>query len=247
MPVVRKAEPLLEVCVEDPIGAAIAAGSGADRIELCAALGVGGITPSLGAIRLALRQDIPVHVLVRPRAGGFHYNETESDTMLEDISTVIAAGASGMVLGALNANNDLDTRLLERLLRACGDLPVTLHRAFDCARNASDTLEQAVELGFSRILTSGGQPDVIQGLECLQQLFERAGDRITIVPGGGVTTVNLPRLLTALPLTEVHASCKRPLHVNKNNGIALGAFDDGARFETCAETVRSMRNLLKRT
>ncbi|MGI9205726.1 MAG: copper homeostasis protein CutC [Woeseiaceae bacterium] len=242
----QHAEPILEVCVDGPVGAAIAAQSGADRIELCSALSLGGITPSLGAVRLALRQDIPVHVLIRPRSGGFHYNDAESETMLEDISDIVAAGASGLVLGALDSKNDLDLPLLDRLLRTSGDIPVTLHRAFDFARNSSDALEQAIELGFSRILTSGEQPDVIRGLENLQSLFERAGDRISIMPGGGVTPENLPRLLAALPLTEIHASCKRRAHSGTNSEFALGPTDDGGYFETCAETVRAMRDLLGR-
>lgn len=242
----RQSEPILEICVDGPSGAATAASSGADRIELCAALNLGGITPSLGAVRLALRQGVPVHVLVRPRSGGFQYNAAESQTMLEDISELVGAGVSGIVVGGLDSNNDLDSRLLRRLLGACGDLPVTLHRCFDYARNAGDALEQAVELGFSRILTSGRRPDVLQGLDCLGELFERADDRIIIIPGGGVTTVNLPRLLAELPLSEVHASCKRPVSDGLDSEIALGATGDDTRFETCAETVRAMRNLLDR-
>lgn len=247
MAVGRRVNPILEVCVDGPVGVATAAACGADRVELCAGLNVGGITPSLGAVRLALRQDIPVHVLVRPRSGGFQYNATESQTMLEDISELVGAGVNGIVVGGLDSNNDLDSRLLSRLLSACGDLPVTLHRCFDYARNTGDALEQAIELGFSRILTSGRQPDVLQGRECLGKLFEQAGDRIIIIPGGGVTTVNLPRLLAELPLSEVHASCKRPVIESEASEIALGSISDDIRFETCADTVRAIRNILDRT
>ncbi len=235
----------LEVCVDGVAGAAVAAESGADRIELCSALGIGGITPSLGAVRTALGMHIPVHVLVRPRGGGFRFSDAESGTMMEDIADFVAAGAAGLVIGALDSRDELDKNLLRRLLSACGDLPVTLHRAFDHVRNQGDALEQAIDLGFSRILTPGGQPDVMRGLASLCTLFEQAGNRITIMPGGGITPNNIPELLAALPLTEVHASCKRVIRTEASSGIHIGSIDDAAQLETCAATIRSMLTTLR--
>lgn len=236
----------LEVCVDGAAGAAVAAESGADRIELCSALGIGGITPSLGAVRTALEMNVPVHVLVRPRGGGFLYSDAETGTMMEDIADFVTAGAAGLVIGALDSKDELDETLLRRLLSVCDGLPVTLHRAFDYARDQRDALEQAIDLGFSRVLTSGGQPDVMRGLASLRSLFDRAGNRITIMPGGGITPGNLPELLAVLPLTEVHASCKRTIRNEPSNDVCLGSLDDGAHVETCATTVRSMLTTLRR-
>lgn len=235
----------LEVCVDGVAGAAVAAESGADRIELCSALGIGGITPSLGAVRTALTMNIPVHVLVRPRGGGFRYSDAETGTMMEDIADFVAAGAAGLVIGALDSKNELDEILLRRLLGACDELPVTLHRAFDYARHQGDAMEQAIDLGFSRILTSGGQSDVMRGLAALQPLFEQAADRITIMPGGGITPTNLPKLLAALPLTEVHASCKRTIRNKASSEDCPGLLDDGTHVETCATTIRSILTTLR--
>lgn len=196
----------LEVCVDTFEGAIIASKADAHRIELCAALSEGGLTPSAGFMAAAAKLNTPVYNMIRPRAGGFCYSQAEHAIMLRDIATSADTGCYGVVFGVLLPDGQLDTVAMAGLLRA-SVLPATLHRAFDCVPDPFTALEQAIDLGFERILTSGGQPNALAGLGLISELVERAAGRITIMPGAGVNAENVGEIVSVSGAKEVHSSC----------------------------------------
>lgn len=223
----------LEVCVESFEDALIAAENGADRIEYCSALAVGGLTPTPGA--LARMRDIPVpcFTMIRPRPGDFVYSAGELETMTREIALARDAGAQGVVFGASKADGSLDVEALKLLCDAAGGLAKTLHRAFDITPDAFAALETAVELGFDRILTSGQQPTAEEGCTLIADLIARAGGRIIILPGSGVTAANASTLRAKTGASQLHASCK---HI-------AGAGEEG-RVATDAKAVRALRRAM---
>lgn len=235
----------LEVCVDDPAGLAAALRGGADRIELCSALALGGLTPSLGFMQQASALALPVYAMIRPRAGDFCFSPDEADLMERDIAATREAGLAGVVLGAGRADGRLDLPLLERLVRVADGLETTLHRVFDLTGPDFDAaLEEAIGLGFERILTSGGARTAPEGLAALARLMERADGRIVVMPGSGVTAATLPGLMARLPIREVHASCSRPMPVRSAAAERLG-FASPAERRTDEDTVRALKALLE--
>lgn len=206
---------MLEVCVEDIAGIDAAVKGGADRLELCTALAVGGLTPPLSLIKAAAAAPLPVHLLARPSAGGFVYSAAEQALIAEDVRTAAEAELDGVVIGLQRDDRQLDAEGLAGLIahaRALGaargrPLSLTLHRAFDLCPDLPAALETAVELGFDRILTSGGEPKVIDGCAMLQRLCAHAADRIIILAASGINPATLPAVLLT-GATEVHASCR---------------------------------------
>ena len=195
----------LEVCVDDALGLAEAVAGGADRVELCAALSIGGLTPSHGLMAAAAAFEVPCYPMIRPRAGDFVFTVAEVEVMRADIRTARALGLPGVVLGASRPDGTLDEAVLRVLLTESAGLDVTLHRAIDLAPDKAAAVDTAIALGFRRILTSGGALTAPDGVDVLALMMERAGDCI-IMPGSGVSVASLPRLCH-LPLREVHASC----------------------------------------
>jgi len=208
----------LEICVDDVAGLDAAAAGGADRIELCAALGLGGLTPAPSLIAAARDSPLPVHMLVRPRAGDFRYDARSAAMIAADIAASADAGLAGVVIGASISGHMLDVALLARLVkhaRTLGEdrgspLSLTLHRAFDLCPDLDAALDAAIELGFDRVLTSGGTPRAIDGLTTLAALHRRAAGRIVILAGSGIDATNASRFLDA-GLREIHASCGAPI------------------------------------
>lgn len=199
--------PLLEIAAASIASAVAAQEGGADRIELCANLREGGTTPSFGTLVEAReRLRIPIHVLIRPRGGDFLYDEAEAAVMRRDIAACVQAGADGVVIGALDADGDIDVALCRRLIEAAGPLDVTFHRAFDAARDRESALETIVALGCKRILTSGGAPSAPQGADTLAQLVRQAAGRIAIMAGGGVNADNVRELVARSGVGECHGS-----------------------------------------
>ncbi len=197
---------LLEVCVDDPAGLAAAVAGGADRIELCAALALGGLTPSVGFMQAAAGCGLPCMAMIRPRAGDFVYNASEVAVMRADIRAARAAGLAGVVIGASYPDGTLDADTLAVLLREAQGMDATLHRAIDLCPDPVAAVGVAMQLGFRRILSSGGAMTAPDGAATLAAMMERAGPDCTIMPGSGLTAATLPRL-AHLPLREVHASC----------------------------------------
>lgn len=199
---------VLEVCVDDAEGLAAAIAGGADRIELCSALSVGGLTPSIGLMQLAAAANVPVVAMIRPRAGNFIWAEDELRIMEAEILAVQQAGLAGVVIGASLHDGRLDKHVLQRLAAAAAGLEIILHRAVDLTPDGIEAVNIAKELGICRILTSGGARKAVDGLERLAAMRAAAGDDITIMPGSGINVSVLPVLASALGgLTEVHASC----------------------------------------
>jgi copper homeostasis protein len=207
LPPHRSPMPLLEIAAASIASALAAQEGGADRIELCANLREGGTTPSYGTLIEARRRlRIPIHVLIRPRGGDFLYNDAEAETMLRDIEACVQAGADGIVIGALDADADIDIALCGRMIAAAGALDVTFHRAFDAAREREAALETIVTLGCKRVLTSGGAANAPQGADALARLVWQAAGRIAIMAGGGVNADNVRELVTRTGVTECHSS-----------------------------------------
>lgn len=202
---------LIEVCVPDVAGALAAEAAGADRVELCADLGQGGTTPSLGAIALAQDRlySAGLQVMIRPRGGDFVMDQLSLQVALADIAAVkdlIRPNRVpvGFVFGALTPDHRLDTDVLSELVAAAAPHPVTLHKAFDLVADQFAALDQAVALGVDRILTSGGTSSALSGASRLSQLVRQAGQDLVILAGGGVRADNVCRLVTESGVREVH-------------------------------------------
>jgi len=199
----------LEICVDTIEGARTAAENGADRIELCAALSEGGLTPSVGLMSAAAKLPVPVYAMIRPRGGGFRYSDADKDLMLRDIQVAEQAGLAGIVIGAVTFEHELDRSFLSAALAASA-LPAALHRAFDTLKDFSKGIADAIDLGFERILTSGQAETADQGLEVLAAAVKQAAGRISIMAGSGVTAANAAGILKHTAVPELHASCSRP-------------------------------------
>jgi len=201
---------LLEIAANSPASALAAQDGGADRIELCAALELGGLTPSHGQMaRTRDRVRVPIHVLIRPRAGDFVYADIEIEVMLHDIETALALGCDGVVIGALDRDGNVDVARCRTLIDAARTLDVTFHRAFDVSRDPSRSLEDLVALGCRRVLTSGARANAQAGAASIRRLVEQAGARIAVMPGGGIDSGNVAALRRLTGAREFHASAKR--------------------------------------
>src|SRR4051794_36324101 len=219
---------ILEICIDGTASAQAAAEGGADRVELCANLPEGGTTPSAGMIR-AVRTLFKgaLMVLIRPRGYDFLYSEEEMRAMAHDIQVARELGADGVVIGCLTPVGRIDFSKCERLLDAAGPLDVTFHRAFDMSQNLEEALEDVVRLGIKRILTSGGQADVIAGTETIKELVRLAAGRATIMPGGSVTEENLAALVRETGVQEIHLSARGPVvsgMIHRNAKCGMGAY-----------------------
>jgi copper homeostasis protein len=196
---------LLEACVDSVEAAVAAQQGGADRVELCADLLEGGCTPSAGTIQLARKLlNIRMHVMIRPRGGDFCYSDVEFESMQLDIALAKQAGADGVVIGILNQGGSVDVERTRALIELARPLSVTFHRAFDVTRDPFEAMESLIGLGVDRILTSGQEPSVLEGLDLITELVKRAGDRIIIMPGAGITERNLRKIIAQSGAREFH-------------------------------------------
>lgn len=205
----------LEVCVDNLQSAVNALAGGAHRIELCAALSEGGVTPSYGLIEAAKHVGLPkVHVLIRPRGGNFVYSDAEIDCMLHDIKKCKKCGVDGVVIGALTREGDIDLKVCQQLIDAAQGMSITFHRAFDRCNNPYLALEQIISMGCSRLLTSGQAHTALQGAQTIKELVDLSHDRIIVMPGAGVNRDNAASILSTTGATEIHGS----LSVNTHQG-----------------------------
>lgn len=232
----------LEVCVDTAEGLAQAVAGGADRIELCAALALGGLTPSAGLIAVAATCGVPVVAMIRPRAGDFVWSEAEVAMMEVEIAAVRGAGLAGVVLGASRPDGRLDLPVLRRLVAAAEGMELVLHRAIDLTPDMGAALEEAVSLSFHRILTSGGEVTAEKGAARIAALVRQAAGRITVMPGSGVTSANAPQL-KALGITEIHASCSATIPVT-GRAVEMG-FAPALWRQTDADAVRALKTALE--
>ncbi|OBX03867.1 copper homeostasis protein CutC [Gallibacterium genomosp. 3] len=199
----------IEVCVDNLESALIAESAGADRIELCAALPLGGITPSYALIKTVIEQlTIPVHVMIRPRAGDFLFTPQEQQIMLTDIEIAKQLGAPSVVIGALTEQAQIDLILVKRLIQSAKGMGITFHRAFDLCSDPYLALQQLIDLGCQRVLTSGLATTAEQGIHCLANLVHQANHQITIMAGAGITANNADKIAQQTGITELHLSGK---------------------------------------
>lgn len=200
---------LLEVIAFDLVSCAVAANAGAHRIELCANPPEGGTTPSLGMMKLARQiTPLPLFPIIRPRGGDFLYTEDEFACMHRDIQMAKQIGCDGVVLGMLKSDGNIDRERTARLVDLAYPMEVTFHRAFDRARNPLEALESIIQIGCTRVLTSGQHPTALEGSEIIRQLIEAADERIIIMPGSGVRSSNLESLHEQTGATEFHSSAR---------------------------------------
>jgi len=207
---------LLEAPIFNIESALQAEAFGIDRIELCADFSEGGTTPSTGIFsQLKKKLSIPIFVMIRPRGGDFVYSELETEAMVSDLKQFKLLGADGFVFGALQADGTIDTSICLKLIEAAGSSPCTFHRAFDITPNIENALETLIELGFQRVLTSGGKPSACSAIDVLQKLLHLTKNRIIVMPGGGLQAECILPLKETRLLKEIHASC-RGLRKGKN-------------------------------
>jgi copper homeostasis protein len=242
----------IEIAVQSVRDGVAAIEAGADRLELSSALELGGLTPARATLReLRRRVSHPIVALVRPRAGGFRYGDDEFPAMLEEIEALLADGAAGVAVGMLGEDGMPDRRRCLELRRQIGDASraAVFHRAFDLTPDPLIALDVLIDLGFSRVLTSGQQRRVAPpspGAALVARLVERAAGRIEILPAGGIRAANVAGLLHATGCTQVHASCSRVVRNSsatrpqESFGFGLGA-DDDAHLSIDAEQVAALR------
>lgn len=240
---------VIEICLDDLAGVRRAEEAGADRIELCAALATGGLTPSIGTVSraLALATRVGVHVLIRQRPGDFVFDDEERAAMIADIRALRAldrpaAVALGFVVGALRPDGTVDVEATRALVDACGDAPVTFHKAFDQTPDRAAALEELIALGIGRVLTSGGAATAPEGAAQLAALVEQAGDRIAVLAGGGVRPGNVADLVRRTGVREVHlrAAEQAPSASHVRSG-----YDDGHREVTSSAVVAAVADAVR--
>jgi len=199
----------LEVCANSVTSALAAQEGGAVRVELCDNLIEGGTTPSYGQIALARKLlQIQLFIIIRPRGGDFLYSDLEFEIMKEDIRRCVELNCDGVVFGILLPNGQVDKERCRELIELAKPLPATFHRAFDMCADFFQALEELIELGFARILTSGSENTAVAGVDLITQLIKLANNRISIMPGSGINEQNLEMLLQNTGAGEFHASAK---------------------------------------
>ncbi|PHI21283.1 copper homeostasis protein CutC [Lewinellaceae bacterium SD302] len=235
---------IFEVCLEGVDGAVAAQSGGAQRIELCAALVEGGITPSLGTIQ-ACRDavDLDIMVMIRPRGGDFLYSAAELDAMARNIEACRSIGVTGVVFGLLNPDGSIDTENTADLKSLAGPLAVTFHRAFDVARDPFSSLDSLIQLGIDRVLTSGQAATVPEGKELIRQLVERADRCIGILPGCGIRPENVAEIINYTGVQEFHATAftrlESPMrHRNEKVYMGIPGLPEYERQVTSAKEVK---------
>jgi len=212
----------LEVCI-DRIESALAARSGgADRIEVCGALDVDGITPSYGLVEQCVELgSVKVVVMIRPHAGGFCYGANEVNTMLRDIGVARQLGANGIVFGALGKDGRIDRELYQRFIEASRPLSVTFHRAFDLTPDPFEALDSLLELGIDRLLTSGQAASAKYGVPLIRELVRRAGNGLSVVAGGGIRVEHVVAVIRATGVREIHTSASELTTEDRSNAVSI--------------------------
>ena len=212
---------MLEVCVENLDGARTAIAAGADRIELSECLKVGGVTPSVDLLRCAMDQpaidSIPWIALIRCRPGDFHFDEGEQRQMLDEIQMAVDAGYAGVAVGASHRGDGLNWDFLEMVANRFRGLELVVHRVFDRVPDPMTAIPKLIELGYRRILTSGGADHAIDSLDHLQQWQQCFGDRIEILPAGGIHSSNAARILERTGCMQLHGSFRRATNMQPNS------------------------------
>jgi copper homeostasis protein len=236
----------LEVCANSVISALAAQAGGAVRVELCENLSEGGTTPSYGEILLARKLlHIQLYILIRPRGGDFLYTDTEYDIMVADVKNCIETGCDGIVIGILKPDGTVDKERCGKLVRMARlmGVGVTFHRAFDMCADMKQALEDIIEIGCERLLTSGGKSTAMEGFRVISKLVEQADNRIIIMPGSGINDHNVGDLVRFTEVKEIHSSARARVEskmIYKNDKIIMGDSygDEYVYLQTDADVVK---------
>ncbi|MFN0134636.1 MAG: copper homeostasis protein CutC [Phycisphaerae bacterium] len=206
----------LEIAVDSLADVKAATAGGADRLEVCAALDLGGLTPTVGLLHSTAEScALPMVAMVRPRGGGFVHSLDELRVMARDIAVMFEHGAAAVIFGVITESREIDIESCRRLIDACDGRPAVFHRAFDRTTDLPRSLDALIELGFGRVLTSGGAPTAIDGATTLAELRRSAADRIEILPGGGVRSSNAAAIITATGCDQLHTSGRVTVEKNE--------------------------------
>ena len=229
------AKPLIELCVEGIDGFLAAQEAGADRVELCASLMEGGLTPSLATIRAAVKAaKIPVHVIIRPRGGDFLYSDAEFASMVEDIKALREEGVAGVVIGCLTPDGRIDEARTKALVEAARPMSVTCHRAFDMTADAHEALEALVRCGVDRVLTSGQRDTAVEGIAILKSAVEQAAGRIVVMGCGALDAGNIRTVRDGAGLTEMHFAALKTVPSGmafRNPHVGMGGTEKDREYE----------------
>ena len=242
---------VLECCVDSFESAINAFNGGADRLELCGNLSIGGTTPSLYLFEeIRNNCNIKIHALIRPRFGDFLYTIHEKNIMKKEIESFRKAGAEGVVIGALTKEGELDVEMMKELIDSAGDMKVVMHRAFDVCKNPFETLEKAITLGIDTILTSGQQSNCLKGIELIKELSLTLGNEIKIMAGAGVTSNVIEKFLDETNVKCFHMSAKKILESemefrNPNVNMGISSLSEYEIWRTDEEEIRRACNILK--
>ena len=240
----------LEICCYSVESAILAEQAGADRIELCENFSEGGTTPSYATIKIAVKKlQIPVNVIVRPRGGDFLYSDIEYELIKEDVKKSKELGVNSIVVGFLNSDGSIDTQKTKEIIDLAKPMEVTFHRAFDRCKNPFEALEQLIEMGVKRILTSGQRNIASEGIQLLKQLVEKAQGRIVIMPGSGVNDKNISKLISETKAVEYHSSAKtfvpsRMVFQQQNIHMGSKGENENLIISVNSLQVKSMKNQL---
>jgi copper homeostasis protein len=241
--------PILEICIDSVASAIAAEQGGAARVELCQNLFEGGTTPSVGTVCQTLeRVGIKVNAIIRPRGGDFLYSDDEFAVMQHDIITLKEMGVNGVVIGMLNADGTIDVERSSRLIELARPLEVTYHRAFDVTADPFRSLDDIIGLSAERLLTSGQEPSVLEGVELIAELVRRAGDDIIIMPGAGITEKNLPRIMRETGAKEFHVTGSAPVQSTmefRNERCFMGKALYPPEFSLKVTNADKIRNYIK--
>ncbi|WP_433654293.1 copper homeostasis protein CutC [Nocardia sp. CA-128927] len=239
----------VEICVESVSGVRVAEEAGADRVELCTGLSDGGLTPSTALIEHAVAQTVNtgVHVLIRPRPGDFQYSPDEISVMVGDIRAARAAGADGIVIGAIDRSGALDP-VCAAFVDAAEHLDITFHRAIDVSASSRQALDQAISFGFTRVLTSGRQRSVLDGAPVIKEMVRQAADAIEVMACGGVRPSNAIQAIEATGVSALHAAVRTPVSGAANSAelfAGVGVPQGFDRFDTDPDEVATLCELVR--
>lgn len=237
---------VLEICIDSIESVKNAVNGKASRLEICSSLSEGGLTPSLGLINFTKQYtNIPIYSMIRIRSGNFNYTQDEMDAMIYDLKLLKNHNVDGFVFGALDENNKIQKEYCHKIVEAARPKPVTFHRAFDEVDEPFIALNEIINLGFERILTSGKKNTAIEGIELIKQLVDKADDKIIIMPGSGITCDNISLIKNSTGAKEFHASAKVPVdNRNTKNSIKIGDNIDKPIMITNEKIVKQLIDIL---
>jgi copper homeostasis protein len=244
---------LVEIIASSPDDCVLVERAGADRIELCSALVLGGLTPSIGVIKESkARVSIPIMVMIRPRASGMAYSEAEFASMVHDVDAAVEAEADGLVFGCLLEDGRLDVERMKLLARRCGKRQMVCHRAFDVTPDPFEALEALIDLGITRVLTSGQKPTAPEGVDVIKALIDRADGRIEVLPGAGLNAENVADFVERTACDQVHLAAFRLEHDSsgdRNPAVQFSGSEpppEGSYDVVDSDTIRGIVRLVGR-